>query len=259
MGGSTGTDMIDEDAVRKMNTLMMMKKSGFVESPEYAIRKKSIMDDAGLGSVDGHAKPSVNKRKRMQVEDDEDSSDSDLGSEAVASSKTGGSRGAGSEEQRVRERRLKRKASVNEKMQKVKTAVWVHCEDEKISKLDVAFSFKTKDGNMMDQWKANADGTWSCALCHEKTKGCKYDPEKDLRFDSKMEHNRYKKHTIALMKQLALPEGAIRFVPWLKDDLKYEQSVHAYRSMDASERNGNCILIYCFSVLIIALTLPFRR
>lgn len=66
---------------------------------------------------------------------------------------------------------------------------------------------KDEEVKIVDIWQSESDGTFRCSLCKaKKSKSSQFDPATEY-FNSKMQHNTYRTHTIKLMQLLHVEEG----------------------------------------------------
>lgn len=235
--------LVDTDVMQKMCTLKALKAGDMIDSPEFKVARTNILRHAGFVIEEEDRDRSVGngpqKRGSRSVTPRQLRTGSSSESDDDESSLTGATLSAEGDASRTKKRRRLRNIALRPQFEKrCKTVLWVHYESGAIEEYTVPFEFKDSNGDDLTMWSENDDGVWSCTMCRAKTKGCTFDPEKNKRLDSKLEHNQYKEHTKAVMNTCALPAGAIRFVPWGKEFAKYKHAVEWYQSASETEREG---------------------
>ena len=231
------------ELLAKLALLDTLKEMNRIGSPEYKNRTQVLLDDAGLGTNSSLTPQSQTRKRRRSLSASAtlpDSSD-EAGEEELGQSRASEK---ASEKDRTIKRRLQRKASVELQIAKGKTVLYAEMENNEFKGVVVANSFISSTGKELKMWDVDDNGIWTCQICRSKTAGSKYDPEKDARLDSKLEHNRYREHTMKLSEMVSLPEGALNWVPWPKSEghKTYSKALDAYKAMDPSERRGELSL-----------------
>jgi hypothetical protein len=242
---------------KDMDLLAWLHENGHVDVAERDMRKEKLL--SGCFDRDQRPPPSSaklaapetqrerktrGKRRKVAVLSESDSDSSDSAPESKSASLSA-ERSAGKQRRKSKAKPTPTKSSslrdkaIDAAMRSdtltkfenascAKTKVYIQSGQEMFPR-QLGNTFINKEGNSQEVWIEEA-GIWKCSVCPGGRNGSKFDPSKD-RFDSKMGHNIFRKHTNNLLEAAQMVEGETA-VLWPADCVKYSDCLPSHEELD---------------------------